>query len=330
MKKKILVIGSNSFSGASFINFALSKNLKIVGVSRSKENKNYFLQYYFSKNKKNFKFYKIDINQDLSKLLKIIKNFKPQFIINFAAQSMVAESWYKPLHWYQTNVISQIKLIENIKKYKFIKKFINFTTPEVYGSQSNWQSEHYNFRPSTPYAISRAATDQHLLSMFKYFKFPVIFTRAANIYGPGQQLYRIIPKTIMYSLLRKKMSLHGGGKSKRSFIYMDDVSEAVYKILLKGKAGETYHISGKKLISIKNLVKIIYKICDKVFDNKIIISNERVGKDLYYKLNSSKIRRKLHWKDNTSLNKGIKNTLDWIIKNFKNLNRENFEYIHKK
>lgn len=328
--KKILVIGSNSFSGASFINFALSKNLTIIGVSRSKESKNYFLPYYFNKNKKNFKFFKIDINHDLSKLLKIIKNFKPQFIVNFAAQSMVAESWRKPLHWYQTNVISQIKLIENIKKFKFIKKFINFTTPEVYGSQNNWQSEHYNFRPTTPYAISRAATDQHLLSMFKYFKFPVIFTRAANIYGPGQQLYRIIPKTIMFSLLGKQMSLHGGGKSKRSFVYMDDVSEAIYKIFLKGKVGETYHISGKKLISIKNLVKIIYEICDKDFSNKIIISNERVGKDLYYKLSSNKIRRKLHWKDNTSLNKGIKNTLDWIIKNFKNLNRENFEYIHKK
>ena len=328
--KKILVIGSNSFSGSSFINFILNKNFKVLGVSRSRENKNYFLPYYFNKNKRNFHFHKIDLNINLNKLLKIIKNFKPQFIVNFAAQSMVAESWQKPLHWYQTNIISQIKLVENIKKYKFIKKFINFTTPEVYGTQKNWQSENYNFRPSTPYAISRAAADQHLLSMFKYFKFPVVFTRAANIYGPGQQLYRIIPKTIMYSLLGKKISLHGGGKSKRSFIYMDDVSEAIYKILTNGKIGETYHISGKKLISIKNLVKIIYKICGKNSSNKIIISNERVGKDLYYKLSSNKIRRKLNWKDNTALNKGIKNTLDWIAKNFKNLNREKFEYIHKK
>ena len=79
--KKILVIGSNSFSGASFINFALSKNLTIIGVSRSKESKNYFLPYYFNKNKKNFKFFKIDINHDLSKLLKIIKNFITKVIL---------------------------------------------------------------------------------------------------------------------------------------------------------------------------------------------------------------------------------------------------------
>jgi dTDP-glucose 4,6-dehydratase len=105
MKKKILVIESNFFSGASFINSSLSRNLKIVSVCRSKENKNYFLPYYFSKNKKNFKFCKIYINHDLFKLLKIIKNFKPQFIVNFAVQSIVAKSWHELLHWHRTNVI---------------------------------------------------------------------------------------------------------------------------------------------------------------------------------------------------------------------------------
>lgn len=326
----ILIIGSNSFSGASFINYVLNKNFKVIAVSRSKEKKFIFLPYFKNKNKKKLKFFQVDLNHDVSKLLKIIKKFKPKFIINYAAQSMVAESWEKPLHWYQTNVISHVNLIESIKKLKFIKKYINFTTPEVYGSQNFWQSENFSFNPSTPYAISRAATDYHLLSLFRNFKFPVIFVRTANIYGPGQQLYRVIPKAILHCLLNKKIILHGGGIAKRSFVYMDDVSDALYKILIRGKLGETYHISGKKLISIKNLIIVIKKICKKDSNNNIKISKDRIGKDLFYKLSSEKIRKTLGWRDEIELDKGIKNTVDWIIKNFKFIKKQNCKYVHKK
>ena len=91
----------------------------------------------------------------------------------------------------------------------------------------------------------------------KQFDFPVIMTRAANVYGPGQQLYRIIPKTIFRLLSNRKLELHGGGLSTRSFIYMEDVAEATWQLSINGKLGECYHISTNELISIRDLVELI-------------------------------------------------------------------------
>ena len=139
--EKFLIIGSNSFSGASFIKYLLEKNFKVLGVSRSNQLNDVFLPYKwenlidFKSNDKvyGFNFEKIDINKDLDKLTNKIIQFKPTHIINFAAQGMVAESWENPVDWYKTNVISQVALHDEIRNLIF-KKYIHFTTPEVYGS----------------------------------------------------------------------------------------------------------------------------------------------------------------------------------------------------
>ena len=115
-----------------------------------------------------FKFYQLDINKDLKKLIELINFSKPEYIVNFASQGMVAESWLNPTHWYQTNIVSQVALHDELRKRKFIKKYVHVTTPEVYGStDSGWIKENFNFSPSTPYAVSRAACDLHLMSFFK-------------------------------------------------------------------------------------------------------------------------------------------------------------------
>jgi len=329
-KLKYLVIGSNSFSGSSFIDAALSKNHKVVGVSRSKELKSYFLKYKKNPNINKFKFFRIDINNDEKKIKKIILKYKPEIIVNFAAQSMVSESWDNPEHWYNTNITSSSKLIKIVKSCSFVKKYINFTTPEVYGSTKNWIEESFYFNPNTPYAISRAAFDYHLLAMFKTFNFPVIFVRAANVYGPGQQLYRIIPKTIMCIKNNKKISLHGGGKSIRSFIHIDDVSSALMLIAEKGMIGNTYHVSGKTLITIRELVNNICKILKKDFKKFTNISKERPGKDMAYKLKSKKVRKMLRWKDNIKLQKGLEDVISWVNLNYKFLKKQTLIYKHKK
>ena len=116
------------------------------------------------------------------------------------------------------------------------------------------------------------------MQVYKNFGFPVVFTRAANVYGPGQQLYRIIPRSIYSCYTNKKLKLDGGGLSKRSFIYVDDVVSATYRIAIKGKKGEIYHISNNKLISILDLVKKIFTICKSNFNEKVLIGPEREGK----------------------------------------------------
>ena len=329
MKKTIFIIGSNSFSGSHFVNLALNKNYRVIGISRSNEYNSIYLPYKNSKNIKSFKFYKCDLNKNLKKITSLIKKYRPSYIVNFAAQGMVAESWNKPEDWYNTNVISQVKFLKNLLSYKFLRRYLQVTTPEVYGSDRNWKIESNIFSPSTPYAISRACLDTHLQAYFKVYNFPVLFTRTANVFGPGQQLYRIVPKTLIKSLLKNKITLHGGGKSKRSFIYIEDACRANLKVLLKGKIGETYHISTNKIVSIKELVKKISIKTNFSFKNLTKYSLDRKGKDHYYKLDSKKIRKQLNWKDKISLERGIHLTFIWIIKNFKYLKKQYLEYKHK-
>jgi dTDP-glucose 4,6-dehydratase len=330
MKKKFLVLGSNSFSGSNFINFLLQKNCSVVGISRSNEYKRIYLPYKGSINLRSFKFYKININTNLKKLKFIIKKFRPHYVVNYIAQGMVSESWLNPEDWYETNIVAQVKLYKELFKFKFIKKFIHVSTPEVYGATRGKIKENFNFNPSTPYAISRATADIHLNKYFINFKLPVIFTRTANVYGPYQQLYRIVPKALLFARLNKKIDLHGNGTSKRSFIFIDDASAATYLISIKGKVGSTYHISTDKIISIKNLVKKISKITMINYNNLANITKDRIGKDSYYNLNSKKIKKEFNWKAKIDLSTGLKRTLQWIDNNLANLATERPNYIHKK
>ena len=330
MSPKYLVIGSNSFSGSNFINFLLNKRTNVIGVSRSKEINKVFLPYKFNENINLFKFFKVDLNKDLKKLLTIVKKYKPAFIINFAAQGMVAQSWNRPEDWYFTNVLSQVMLHDELRKMKFLKKYIHITTPEVYGNQTGWTKENFKFNPTTPYAVSRASCDLHLKSFYENYKFPVIFTRASNVYGPCQQLYRVIPKAIICSRLGKKMQLHGGGKSLRSFIYIDDVSKAIFKIIQKGIIGKTYHISTNKVYSIKKIIKKICTYTSVNFKDLVDITDDRAGKDHAYLLNSSNIRKNIKWNDEINLDIGIKKTINWVDKNLKVLKNASLIYKHKK
>lgn len=328
---KVAIIGSNSFSGSSFVNYLISKKIKVFGFSRSKEIEKIYASYKSINNyEKFFKFIKTDLNnsKDIDRIINIIKKNNIKFIVNFASQGMVAESWITPQDWYQTNVVSSSILINKLQKLK-IKKYLNFSTPEVYGNTKGLIKENDFFKPSTPYAVSRSAQDLNLKAYFHTFNFPVVFTRAANVYGPHQQLYRIIPKTIIKSLKKETLELHGGGKSIRSFIHINDVSNALYKILFdKKNTGETYHISTKEFISIKNLVKKIHKILNK--KTKVINVDERSGKDLGYFLNSNKLIRRQNWKPIINLDDGIEDTINWVIEEFDQIKNKPLNYIHKR
>ncbi|MDC3183141.1 GDP-mannose 4,6-dehydratase, partial [Prochlorococcus sp. AH-716-B23] len=232
--------------------------------------------------------------------------------------------------WYKTNLLSQVAFHDQIRKKDFLEKYLHITTPEVYGSTNDgWINENTRFNPSTPYAVSRAACDMHLKSFFSAYGFPVIFTRAANVYGPGQQLYRVIPKTILSARTGKKMLLHGGGESSRSFIHIDDVVDATMTLAKSGEPGTTWHLSTKESITIKELVKKICEMCNVEFSNTVDISEERLGKDQNYLLDSKDIRDKHSWEDKISLFSGIKETIKWVDENLDLLCKLPWEYKHK-
>ena len=327
MKKTIFILGVNSFSGSSFANLMLKKNYKVYGFSRSSIEKKHFLP--FDKKNKKFIFCKANINFDQDKIIKNIKKHKPRYIVNYAAQSMVGESWKNPNDWISTNCLGLISLYNEIHKLKLKTRIVHISTPEIYGSVKNKIIENKNYNPSTPYAVSRVTADQYLDIMHRFQKLDYVSVRACNVFGEFQKIYRIIPKIILSIFLKKKLFLHGGGISMRSFIHIDDVSNATYTIMTKSQPGEIYHVTTEKMISIKNLINIIVNKLNVDFNEVVKISKDRIGKDYFYNLSSKKLRT-LGWIPKISLEEGIDRVIKWVLENKLKFKRLDFEYFHKK
>ncbi len=308
---KFLILGSNSFSGATFADHLAAKGYDVLATSRSDEPHEALLPYKWQKRPGTVRFTRIDLNNDLNTLKALLQRERPTHVVNFAAQSMVGESWLHPDHWMMTNVVSAVRLHDLLRNNDGLERYVHVTTPEVYGSTEGWVREDAPFNPSTPYAVSRAACDMSLRTYFANYGFPVVFTRAANVYGPGQQLYRIVPRTILAAIGGERLRLDGGGKSVRVFIHMTDVSDATLKIAQSGQPGEAYHISGYELVSIRALVEMILERLGKSFDDCVEIGPERPGKDTAYTLDSFKLRTELGWRDTISLRQGIDDVVAW-------------------
>lgn len=328
---KIAIIGSNSFSGASFAAHCLQAGHEVLGLSRSAEPARCFLPYRWldADTQARWSYQQADLNHDLDAAMTALNAFKPAAVVNFAAQGMVAQSWENPLDWYRTNVLGQVALHDRLRQADWLEKYVHIGTPEVYGSTSGTIDETAPFNPSTPYAASRAACDLHLRTFLAQHKFPVVWTRAANVYGPGQQLYRILPRTALFIKLGRQLQLHGGGHSVRSFIHIDDVAAATLAIALRAPAGECYHLSTDHFVSIRELVELVCAEMGADFNQVVQVSEDRPGKDAAYLLDSTKVRTTLGWEPQVSLETGVRQTIAWINEQFDEIQSQEFNYIHK-
>lgn len=329
--EKFVVIGSNCFSGACFIDYVLGQNpnAEVLGISRSAESLSVFLPYKRFQDDR-YTFHQLDLNHHLPEITQVIKTFKPDYIVNFSAQGMVAESWKDPAQWFRTNCVSLVQLVDRLRSETFLKRFVQISSPEVYGSCVDRIHENAPLNPTTPYAASKAGGDLGLIPYFKTFNFPVTFTRATNVYGAHQQLYRIIPRSILYIKMGKKIPLQGGGKAIKSYIHIRDVCDATLRIARKGTNGETYHISPDGSgVSIYNLIQNICQKLEKNFDDSVQIIEDRKGQDAAYTIDSSKIRNELNWRPVISLEAGLTEVVEWVNDNFDQLSNTPLEYIHK-
>ncbi|HSX38025.1 MAG TPA: GDP-mannose 4,6-dehydratase [Chlamydiales bacterium] len=326
--KNVMVIGSNSFSGSDFVDLLLEEGkYRVIGVSRSPEKGPLFLPY-LARKSKNFQFYQIDLNKDLKALEQILDREQPEYIANFAAQSEVAPSWENPHHWFQTNAVSLTMLANMLKGKKFLKRYVHISSPEVYGTCEGRISEEAPLNPTTPYAASKAAGDLSLFTFYKNFNFPLLMVRATNVYGAHQQLFKIIPRSMIYVNKGKKIELHGGGQAVKSYIHIRDVSRGELAIMEKGQVGQIYHLSPDEGIAVRSVVKII---CDKMaqpFEKATQIVEERLGQDKAYTIDSTKARG-LGWKPLIPLNEGLQQTLDWVMGNIEEISLQPLGYVHK-
>ena len=311
-KQKFCVMGATSFGGRAVINSLLLQGHNVLGVAR----RNLPLEPFkiSDKNLANLNWLQADLVMDTGKIASNINSFAPDYIIDFMGQGMVAHSWAFPYQWYNTNISKKSELLNNINWKEFLKLYIRISTPEVFGSVDEAITENHVFNPSTPYAVSHAAMDQHLNLLNKHTSFPSIIARYANFYGPGQQLYRIIPKAIYYALTEQKLTLDGGGLSERAFIYKDDIASSIDALITKGQTGEAYHFSDNNCVSIRSLVHNITTYCDIDFNKFIRIGADRSGKDQRYFMSGKKARESLGWHPKTSLEQGISKTINWVKK----------------
>ncbi len=327
--KKCVVLGSTSFAGAWFVKDALDRGVEVIGLSRSSEPSDIFLPYKKSKNLSSFRFEKMDVNQDNDSIIALIGDEKPDFIVDFAGQGMVAPSWEWPEQWYQTNIVAKSKIHNALRKMPFVKRYVRISTPEVYGSTEGLIAESTNYKPSTPYAVSHAAIDMSLQAYHQQFGLPVIFTRFANFYGSAQQLYRITPRAIFCALTGETLPLHGGGTSIRAFIHALDVSDGIFRALEHGKTGEIYHFSTDEFITIKDFVAKIAAKAGVEMDSFVKVTEDRPAKDPAYFMSAEKAKRELGWKPKYDLDSGVQDTYEWVRDNLEEIKSLPKDYIHK-
>ena len=318
--KKIIVTGGLGFIGSNLIKILNEKKFFIINIDKISyaSNKNNI-----PNNIKNYKFYKENINNK-DFIVKILKKYKPSLIFNLAAETHVDKSIDGPKSFINSNILGVFNLLEAIRIYKKKIKLIHISTDEVYGDINKFSSkENDTYNPSSPYSASKASGDLLIKSYIRTYNVPAIITNCCNNYGPNQYPEKLIP-TIIYKIINnQKIPIYGNGKNIREWIHVNDHCEALIKIALKGKIGENYNIgSGHKMQNIdimKKIISIFKKINNnKKYEPKFLFVKDRPGHDVRYSLNSSKLRKNLNWKCKINFNEGIKNTIVWYIKNFKN------------
>jgi len=318
--KKIIVTGGLGFIGSNLIGLLLKKNFFVINLDKITYSSNFYNTKNFTKHK-NYKFIKCDINN--KKILQILQKYKPSCLFNLAAETHVDRSIDDPRSFINSNINGVYNLLECFKKFhlKYKKtRLVHISTDEVYGDVLKGRSnEKYSYKPSSPYAASKAASDHLVYSYVRTYNLPAIVTNCSNNYGPKQHPEKLIPKLIYNIFNNKNLPIYGDGKNSREWIYVTDHCLALIEIYKKGKIGEFYNIGSNKNLNNIEVCKTLLDIAKKNMNNncksKIVFVKDRPGHDLRYALDSNKIKKNLKWKPKTSFKKGILDTFNWYLDN---------------
>ena len=321
LKKKIIVTGGLGFIGSNLIELLLKKNYQVINIDKVSYASNFYNTLEF-KNNKNYKFYKCDLN-NFKKLNLIINKFKPNCIFNLAAETHVDRSIDSPKNFINSNIIGTYNLLEIFKKFsKKLKKsrLIHISTDEVYGDVIHGRSDEKSaYKPSSPYAASKASSDHLVYSYIRTYNIPAIITNCSNNYGPKQHPEKLIPKLIYNIINNKNLPIYGNGMNSREWIYVKDHCEGLIKVFKKGKIGEFYNIGSNKNLNNIQICKTLLRIAKKKINVnskiKIQFIKDRPGHDLRYAINSQKIKNQLKWSAKKEFYKGLDETIDWYLEN---------------
>lgn len=328
---KILVTGGAGFIGSNFLNLFVSRYPKYNFINFDKLTyAANLLNLKSIENLSNYAFVQGDIT-DYSQVIKIFNKYNPDIVIHFAAESHVDRSIIGPAEFVQTNIIGTFNLLEACRKnlpdsQKKNKLFHHVSTDEVYGSlgKTGYFSETTAYNPSSPYSASKASSDHLVRAYFHTYGLPVKITNCSNNYGPYQFPEKLISLMILNALNNKPLPVYGKGENVRDWLYVKDHCEAIWTVIQKGRVGETYNIGGNN--EWKN-IDIVNKICDVLaeelkkdpikFKKLITFVEDRPGHDLRYAIDSTKIKKELHWQPRETFETGLRKTIKWYLSNQK-------------
>jgi len=321
MNINIIVTGGLGFIGSNLIDLLLKKKYNVINIDKVNYSSNFYNTKKFIKNP-NYRFFKSDIGNK-KKISSILYKYKPRAIFNLAAETHVDRSIDNPGNFINSNIVSVFNFIEVFRKFYSKNKntkFIHISTDEVYGDVLKGRSlENSQYKPSSPYAASKASSDHLLHSYFRTYDLPIIITNCSNNYGPNQHPEKLIPKLIYNILNNLPLPIYGDGKNSREWIYVTDHCEALLKVLKRGKIGETYNIGSNQNFNNLKISKILLDVAKRNISIgskvKLKFIKDRPGHDKRYALNSNKIENKLKWSSKTNIMEGLKNTFRWYLEN---------------
>lgn len=331
MKKTMLITGGSGFIGSNFVRKSLRQGYSVVNVDALT----------YATFPDSLKDIEGDVNytfihgkiQDEELVESIFHQYKPNFIINFAAESHVDRSIDNPKDFIETNITGTFVLLQATRAYikniseenKEMFRFLHISTDEVFGSAEKVPfREEDAYNPSSPYAASKAASDHLVNAYYKTYNMPLLITNCTNNYGPYQFPEKLIPHIILCALEEKSLPIYGDGMQIRDWLHVDDHVEALLTVLENGRIGESYNIAGlNDPIPNKEVVLTICEILDKLQPRKnrasykelITYVKDRPGHDRRYALDSSKIKKDLAWMPKHDFRDGLEKTVRWYLDN---------------
>ena len=327
---KYLITGGLGFIGSNFILRKLDDNChQILNYDKNTYAGN-FDNLKKAESNRNYKFVLGDIS-NFALTLDTIDNFKPDIIINFAAESHVDKSIISADDFINTNVVGTVNLLKaSLSYYESLEdksrfKFMHISTDEVFGDldSSGFFKENTPYNPSSPYSASKASSDHFVRAWYKTYGLPILISNCSNNFGPFQFPEKLIPLMIIKCINRKSLPVYGDGKNIRDWIFVEDHCMAIDLVLNEGNLGETYLIGANNEKSNMDIVNLICSYFNNSIHNKdnfdyfslIKFVKDRPGHDFRYAIDSSKLRNDLNWTPKYSFKKALNQTIDWYVDN---------------
>ena len=326
---KLIITGGAGFIGSAVIRVAVMQGHQILNIDKLTYAAN-LTNLTEIEHRENYQLQQADIC-DTQLMTSLMAEFKPDAIMHLAAESHVDRSIDGPSTFIETNIVGTFSLLEAARAYvesgctapNF--KFHHVSTDEVFGSLGTEGAftEDSPYRPNSPYAASKASSDMLARAWHKTYGLPVIVSNCSNNYGPFQFPEKLIPVVIERARAGQPIEIYGDGSNIRDWLHVTDHADALLLIAARGETGETYNVGGREERTNLELVKMICAIMDDRFpdapfgphESLISFVTDRPGHDARYAVDCQKIERELCWTPKTSLEAGLRSTVDWYLDN---------------